>query len=262
MYWAPDRAERPKEGIVEIAGERRTLVLVPTYNEADGISELLDRALVSHPDLEILVIDDGSPDGTGKIAAERAAHESRIAVLHRSEKQGLGAAYVAGFKVGLERGFDLLIEMDADLSHDPADLPRLIAAAQDADLVIGSRYVRGGSVEGWSHARHTLSRSANLYSRIMLGIPVRDSTSGFRCYHRRVLDRLDLAAVSSEGYAFQIEMAFLSLRNGFRVVEIPITFRERSTGRSKMSRNIIVEGVRWVTRTGLKNLPRRILHRP
>lgn len=246
---------------MEIAEQRRTLVLVPTYNEAAGIDELLTRALAAHPGLEILVIDDGSPDGTGRLADLRAATEERVSVLHRSEKQGLGAAYVAGFRVGLERGFDLLIEMDADLSHDPADLPRLIAAAQDADLVIGSRYVRGGAVEGWSRARHTLSRTANLYSRLMLGIPVRDSTSGFRCFHRRVLESIDLEVVASEGYAFQIEMVFLALRSGFVVREIPITFRERSSGRSKMSKAIIVEGVRWVTRTGLSNLGRRFLHK-
>lgn len=246
---------------MEIAEERHTLVLVPTYNEAAGIDELLTRALAAHPGLEILVIDDGSPDGTGHLADVRAATEERVSVLHRSEKQGLGAAYVAGFRLGLERGFDLLIEMDADLSHDPADLTRLIAAAQEADLVIGSRYAGGGAVEGWSQARHTLSRTANLYSRLMLGIPVRDSTSGFRCFHRRVLESIDLGAVASEGYAFQIEMVFLALRSGFVVREIPITFRERSSGRSKMSGAIIVEGVRWVTRTGLNNLLRRILHK-
>ncbi len=251
-----------KEGMVaasEGSEERgpKTLVLVPTFNEAAGIELLLDRVLASHPTLEILVIDDDSPDGTGKIADERALADDRIQVLHRPSKKGLGKAYVAGFKLGLERGFDRLVEMDADLSHDPDDLPRLIEAAAGADLVIGSRYTKGGGVEGWSLARHVLSRSANAYSRTLLGFPVRDSTSGFRCYRREVLENLDLDTASSEGYAFQIEMAFRTWKKGFRVKEIPIVFRERSIGKSKMSGDIVVEGIRWVTKSGLMNLSRR-----
>ncbi|HEX2179241.1 MAG TPA: polyprenol monophosphomannose synthase [Actinomycetota bacterium] len=235
------------------------LVLVPTFNEADGIEQLLDRVLAAHPTLSVLVIDDGSPDGTGDIADKRAEADSRVEVLHRTSKQGLGKAYVAGFKLGLERGFDRLIEMDADLSHDPDDLPRLIAASAEADLVIGSRYTKNGGVEGWSRPRHLLSQCANLYSMVLLGFPIRDSTSGFRCYRREVLESLDLDGVSSQGYSFQIEMAFSSWRRGFRVAEVPIVFRERSSGKSKMSRDIVVEGVLWVTRAGLANLPRRLL---
>ena len=237
--------------------ELRTLVLVPTFNEAAGIDLLLDRALAAHPTLRVLVIDDGSPDGTGKIADDRALESDRVEVLHRTSKQGLGKAYVAGFKMGLERGFDRLIEMDADLSHDPSDLPRLIEASRTADLVIGSRYIDGGAVEGWSRGRHLLSRTANAYSRVLLGFPIRDSTSGFRCYRREVLESPDLDTASSEGYAFQIEMAFQAWRKGFRVQEIPIVFRERNTGKSKMSGDIVREGIIWVTRTGLVNLHRR-----
>lgn len=240
----------------------RVLLLVPTYNEAGGIDFLLDRALAAHPDLHILVIDDASPDGTGKIVADRALEEERIDVLHRTSKQGLGKAYVAGFMAGLEGGYDRLIEMDADLSHDPNDLPRLIEASERADLVIGSRYVPGGDVEGWSRRRHLLSRTANLYSQVLLGFPIHDSTSGFRCFRREVLESLDLEAASSEGYAFQIEMAFRSWKRGFRVAEIPIVFRERSSGKSKMSGDIVVEGIKWVTRTGLANLPSRFRRRP
>lgn len=239
----------------------RTLVLVPTYNEASGIDRLLDRTLAADPALSILVIDDGSPDGTGELADARARETDRIEVLHRSSKQGLGKAYVAGFKLGLERGFDLLIEMDADLSHDPDDLPALIAAAAEADLVIGSRYTEGGGVEGWSRPRHLLSQCANLYAMVLLGFPVRDSTSGFRCFRREVLETLDLDAVSSQGYSFQIEMCFSSWLRGYRVVEVPIVFRERSSGKSKMSRDIVVEGILWVTRAGLSNIPSRLSRR-
>jgi dolichol-phosphate mannosyltransferase len=239
----------------------RTLVLVPTYNEASGIGQLLDRALAADPTITILIIDDGSPDGTGEIADDRARDNERVEVLHRNSKQGLGKAYVNGFKLGLERGFDLLIEMDADLSHNPDDLPRLIAAAAESDLVIGSRYTKGGNVEGWSRPRHLLSQCANLYAKALLGFPIRDSTSGFRCFRREVLEDLDMDEVSSEGYSFQIEMAFSSWLRGFRIVEVPIVFRERSSGKSKMSRDIVVEGILWVTRAGLANLPRRLLRR-
>lgn len=226
------------------------------------IDHLLDRALAAHPSLHILVIDDGSPDGTGKLVADRALEEERLSVLHRASKQGLGRAYVAGFKAGLEGGYDRIIEMDADLSHDPGDLSRLITTADEADLVIGSRYVGGGGVEGWSHRRHLLSRTANLYSQILLGFPIRDSTSGFRCFRREVLESLDLEGASSEGYAFQIEMAFRTWQAGFRIKEVPIVFRERSSGKSKMSGKIVVEGIKWVTRTGLTSLPRRFRRRP
>jgi dolichol-phosphate mannosyltransferase len=242
-------------------GKARTLVMVPTFNEAAGIEALLDAVMAAHESLEVLVIDDGSPDGTGEVADKYAAGQERVRVLHRESKQGLGKAYVAGMKVGLEKGFDRMIEMDADLSHDPADLPRLIAASEKADLVIGSRYVEGGAVEGWSRGRHLLSRAGNAYSMVLLGFPIRDSTSGFRCYRRELVEALELEAVASGGYAFQIEMAFTAWKKGFRVREIPIVFKERSSGKSKMSNSIVREGIAWVTRSGLKNLPGRLLHR-
>lgn len=243
------------------AGGLRTLVMVPTFNEAAGIELLLERALAAHPTLEVLVIDDGSPDGTGEIADKFSERDPRVSVLHRDSKQGLGRAYVAGFRRGLERGFDRMVEMDADLSHDPDDLPRLIAASEGADLVIGSRYVQGGSVEGWSKGRHLLSRVANLYSMVMLGFPIHDSTSGFRCYRREVVESLNLDGIASGGYAFQIEMAYHAWRKGFRVAEVPIVFQERGSGQSKMSKAIVLEGISWVTRSGFAGLPFRIRRR-
>lgn len=239
------------------AGAGSTLVLVPTYNEAAGIETLLDQALAADPNLEILVVDDSSPDGTGEIVSKRAELEPRVRLLTRPAKRGLGRAYVAGFRVGLSEGYDRFIEMDADLSHDPQDLPRLISASSEAGLVIGSRYVEGGSVEGWSRGRHALSATANTYARVMLGHGIKDSTAGFRCYRREVLEALDLDSISSEGYAFQVEMAFRTRQAGFQVKEIPIAFHERSTGASKMSRQIVLEGMLWVTKTGLRNLHRR-----
>jgi dolichol-phosphate mannosyltransferase len=238
--------------------ERTILVVVPTYNEANGIETLLDQALASCDDLDILVVDDNSPDGTGEIVGKRAELEARVSLLSRPAKQGLGRAYVAGFHRGLAENYRLFIEMDADLSHDPSDLPRLIRAANDAHLVIGSRYVRGGSVEGWSRGRHALSAAANSYARIMLGHHIKDSTAGFRCYRREVLEALDLDSISSEGYAFQVEMAFRTRKAGFEVKEIPIAFRERSSGASKMSKQIVLEGMLWVTRTGIKNTLSRL----
>lgn len=235
----------------------RALLVIPTYNESAGISSLLNLVMETHPTLNVLVVDDASPDGTGALANDHAASNDRIDVLHRESKLGLGSAYIAGFKLGLEREFDLFLEMDADLSHDPADIPRLIEAASLADLAIGSRYVSGGAVVGWSAGRHLLSRSANTYARALLGFPIRDSTSGFRCYRREVLEAVGLGSVESEGYAFQIDLAYRAWRLGFDVVEIPITFRERSTGRSKMSRNIIMEGILSVTGWGLRDLPGR-----
>ena len=245
----------------EVSSEPRPLVVVPTYNESAGIDELLNRVLDVHPTLEVLVVDDASPDGTGRLVESRAAENDRIDVLHRDSKLGLGSAYIDGFQLGLERGFDLFLEMDADLSHDPDDVPRLIAAAGTADLAIGSRYVPGGGVRGWSPPRHLLSRCANAYAQVALGFPIRDSTSGFRCYRREVLEAVELKTVISEGYAFQIDLAFRAWKLGFEVVEIPIIFKERMTGRSKMSRDIIIEGAVSVTRWGLQDLPPRIRER-
>jgi dolichol-phosphate mannosyltransferase len=234
------------------------LLVVPTFNEVEGIDLLLDLALAADPNLEVLVVDDGSPDGTGELVAKRASVEPRLHLLSRPSKLGLGSAYVAGFRHGLSHGYQLFIEMDADLSHDPADLTRLIEASRYASLTIGSRYVEGGAVQGWSSARHLLSRCANSYARAMLGFPIRDSTSGFRCYRREVLEAVVLESVVSEGYAFQIDLAYRAWKLGFEVREIPITFKERRAGRSKMSGGIILEGVVRVTAWGLENMVRRL----
>jgi glycosyltransferase involved in cell wall biosynthesis len=219
----------------------RTCVLLPTYNEAGTIAEVVERVLASSPQAEVLVIDDNSPDGTGAIADGLAANEARVRVLHRSHKQGLGPAYLAGFADALAHGFDAMIEMDSDLSHDPADVPRLIAGADTSDLVIGSRYVTGGGTANWSRARELLSRGANVFARTALRFGLRDSTSGFRLYRREVLETLPLADIRSEGYGFQIEMAWRAWTLGFAITEIPIIFRERREGASKMSRSIVVE---------------------
>lgn len=240
---------------------RPALLVVPTYNEAEGIDHLLDRALATDPNLEVLVVDDGSPDGTGALVARRASSEERLHLLSRESKLGLGSAYLAGFRYGLAGGYQLFLEMDADLSHDPADITRLIEATRHAGLAIGSRYVEGGAIEGWSNSRHLLSLCANRYSRAMLGFPIRDSTSGFRCYRREVLEAVNLESINSEGYAFQIDLAYRAWKLGFDVVEIPITFKERSAGRSKMSTNIILEGVLRVTTWGIQSLLRRLRER-
>ena len=222
-------------------------LILPTYNEADNL-EALVRAVL--PQLEgtglahtVLVVDDGSPDGTGEIADRLAADLSPVRVLHRARKQGLGRAYLAGFELALDAGADLVMEMDADFSHDPRDVPRLIAAAGAADLVLGSRYVPGGGVENWGLSRRLLSRGGCAYARVLLGIPVRDLTGGFKCFNRRVLEAIDLAEVRADGYAFQIELTYRAVRAGFRVAEVPILFRERRDGASKMTARVTLEAV-------------------
>ncbi|MGZ4241779.1 MAG: polyprenol monophosphomannose synthase [Actinomycetota bacterium] len=230
----------------------RVLVVLPTYNEAGTVQEVIERILASTPEVDVLVADDNSPDGTGAIADAITAREPRVRVLHRPGKAGLGPAYVAGFRDGLARDYEALIEMDADLSHDPADVPRLIAAAQTADLVLGSRYAPGGGTRNWSKGRERLSRAGNTYARALLRIPVKDVTAGFRCYRREVLEALPLDQISSEGYGFQIEMAWRTWLMGFRVVEIPIVFTERREGVSKMSRAIVAEALRKVAVWGAK----------
>ena len=221
----------------------RATVCVPTYNERENL-EPMARALgeVLRPGDEVLVIDDNSPDGTGEIADRLAAELPYLRVLHRPEKQGIGPAYLDGFRDALARGAELVLEMDCDFSHDPKDVPRLIAAADDADLVLGSRYVRGGGVRNWGLLRRVISRGGSLYAQVLLGLRVRDLTGGFKCYRRAVLEGIDLDAVSSAGYAFQIETTYRSVRAGFRVVEVPITFVDREVGGSKMSRAIVLEG--------------------
>jgi dolichol-phosphate mannosyltransferase len=206
----------------------------------------------------VLVVDDNSPDGTGRLADELAAADPRVRVLHRAGKLGLGTAYVAGFGWALERGYDVVVEMDADGSHRAEDLPQLLAALTDADLVLGSRWVPGGSVLNWPMSRHLLSRGANTYTRIILGIPLRDATGGFRAYRAGLLEELGLDGVASQGYCFQVDMAWRAVRTGARVVEVPITFVERELGQSKMSRAIVVEALFSVTRWGIAERSRRL----
>ncbi|MEZ5966639.1 MAG: polyprenol monophosphomannose synthase [Planctomycetota bacterium] len=221
---------------------RRCLVVMPTYNERDNLERVV-ADILAYLATDVLVVDDGSPDGTGAIADRIAAGDPRVAVLHRQGKQGLGTAYIAGFRHAIAHGYDLVFEMDADFSHPPWDLPRLAAAARDAELVIGSRYVTGGSTVGWDFKRRMLSRGANFYARTVLGMATRDITAGFRCYQVAALARLDLEAVAAHGYAFQIEMAFRMARAGFRVLEVPIHFTDRRVGQSKMDGKIAREAL-------------------
>jgi dolichol-phosphate mannosyltransferase len=217
-------------------------LVLPTYNEADNLEPLVAAALANlPPDARVLVVDDNSPDGTGKIADRLAAADERVEVLHRPLKEGLGPAYLAGFRRALDAGAAFVLEMDSDFSHDPADLPRLLAAAADADLAIGSRYVGGGEVENWTPLRKAISRGGSVYARTVLGLSVQDLTGGFKCFRRQVLETIPLESVSSRGYAFQVEMTYLAVKAGFRVVEVPICFRERRAGASKMSGRIVAE---------------------
>ena len=222
-------------------------LILPTYNEAENIEALVRAALVQ---LErtgightILVVDDGSPDGTGLIAERLSEELAQVRVLHRPRKEGLGRAYLAGFAIALDAGAELVLEMDSDFSHDPADLPRLIAAADTADLVLGSRYVPGGGVTEWGSVRRLISRGGSAYARILLGVPVRDLTGGFKCFHRRVLEAIELEDVHADGYGFQIELTYKAVRAGFSVTEVPILFRERRVGSSKMTTRIALEAV-------------------
>ena len=219
----------------------RATVCLPTYTERENLEPML-RALGEHG-VRVLVIDDSSPDGTGQLADRLAAEHDRVEVLHRQEKQGLGPAYLAGFRRALADRADLILELDCDFSHDPDDVPRLIAGANDADLVLGSRYVSGGRIENWGLKRRFVSRAGSLYAQMLLWAPVRDLTGGFKCYRREVLERIDLDSVSSRGYAFQIETTYRALRAGFRVVELPITFADREAGSSKMSGPIVLEAI-------------------
>src|SRR2546430_8077174 len=219
----------------------RAVVCLPTYNERENLERMV-RALADE-DVDVLVIDDSSPDGTGEIADRLAGELPWVEVLHRPRKEGLGRAYVAGFRAALARGAELVLEMDCDFSHDPADVPRLIAAAGEADLVLGSRYVPGGHVQNWGSLRRFVSTAGSLYARVLLGVRVRDLTGGFKCYRRAVLEAIDLDALSSRGYAFQIETTYRAIRAGFRVLEVPITFVDREVGTSKMSGGIVLEAI-------------------
>jgi dolichol-phosphate mannosyltransferase len=234
----------------ENAHDLRVLVIIPTYNERDNIERIIERLHESVADAHVLVVDDGSPDGTGKVADAMAEADRRVHVLHRTAKAGLGAAYIAGFDWGLDAGYAVLVEMDADGSHAPEQLPRLLGALEHSDLVIGSRWIPGGAVINWPLRREVLSRGANVYTRMALGVPVRDATGGYRAYRREVLEAIDYAAVVSEGYCFQIDLVWRSLRGGYRVVEVPITFAERERGESKMSGSIVREAFVRVTEWG------------
>jgi len=227
----------------------RALVIVPTYNERENIRRLVDAVLRQDGRLEVLVVDDGSPDGTGQIVAELEAADSRVHLLERAKKMGLGTAYIAGFRWALERDYEYVLEMDADFSHDPAHLPQFLSAIQDADLVLGSRYQQGRvTVVNWPIARLLLSYSANLYARAVTGLPVWDATGGFKCFRRAVLESIDFSHVRSNGYAFQIEMSFRAWKRSFRIAEIPIVFVDRTEGTSKMSKSIVREAIWMVWR--------------
>jgi dolichol-phosphate mannosyltransferase len=223
----------------------RILVIIPTYNEARNLPQIVPAILRQDPRIEVLVVDDNSPDGTGRLADDLAAGNSRVHVLHRQAKEGLGRAYIAGFRWALEHQYQAVCEMDADFSHDPGFLPQMLTAADGADLVIGSRYATGVNVINWPISRLLLSLGANLYARVITGLPLSDSTSGFKCFRRQVLERIALDQVRSNGYAFQIEMNFRAWRKGFRLVEVPIIFHERVEGQSKMSKRIVREAI-WM----------------
>jgi len=222
----------------------RVWVIHPTYNEAENIEPLVEAVREQLPESRrVLIVDDDSPDGTGGIADRLAAEHDDVAVLHRAVKEGLGPAYIAGFREALAGGAELVIEMDADFSHDPAYLPQLLRAAEDADLVIGSRYVPGGGVADWGPVRRLISRGGSAYARAALGIEIRDLTGGFKCLRRQVLEAIDLDSIDSLGYAFQVEVTYRAIQAGFRVVEIPIVFRDRREGNSKMTKAIVAEAM-------------------
>jgi dolichol-phosphate mannosyltransferase len=229
------------------------LVAIPTYNEAQSVGKIVGRVRAAVPDAHVLVIDDGSPDGTGEIADRMAAVDDQVHVLHRTAKRGLGAAYVAGFRWALERGYGTVVEMDADGSHQPEELPRLLAALHHADLVLGSRYIAGGRVENWPRRREALSRGGNAYTRLLLGVALRDATGGYRAIRADALRSLDLDDVASQGYCFQVDLAWRAVQADLRVVEVPITFVEREEGRSKMSGAIVREALWRVTQWGIQH---------
>jgi dolichol-phosphate mannosyltransferase len=236
----------------------RVLVVVPTYNERVNIPLIVPAILGQDPRIQVLVVDDSSPDGTGELAEQLAAETPRVHVLHRRQKEGLGKAYIAGFRWALEHGYDLIFEMDADFSHDPRFLPTFLAEINDADLVIGSRYKTGVNVINWPISRLLLSLGANQYARLVTGLPLADSTGGFKCFRRQVLEAIPLERVRSNGYAFQIEMSYLAWKKGFRLKEIPIVFTDRVEGQSKMNRQIVREAVWMVWWLRLRSLGRAL----
>lgn len=227
----------------------KTLLIIPTYNEIENLPNLIEQVFSYLPETDILVVDDNSPDGTGQFADEMHAANPQVNVLHRAGKLGLGTAYIAGFKYAIEHVYDAAFEMDADFSHDPRYLPDFMKAIENADLVIGSRYIPGGATPNWSIVRRFISGGGNIFARFMLGIKVHDCTAGFRLYRREVLESINLDTVQSQGYAFQVEMANRVMRQGFRIVETPIVFMDRRVGKSKMSKSIVFEALGYVFRT-------------
>src|SRR5436190_15708394 len=233
----------------------KTLIIIPTYNEIENLRPLLDAIFSYVPETDVLIVDDNSPDGTGKLADEICEQNAHVHVMHRAGKLGLGTAYIAGFKYAVERGYDAAFEMDADFSHDPRYLPDFLKAIEHADLVIGSRYIPGGGTPNWSFLRRFISGGGNIFARFMLGIPVQDCTAGFRCYRRQVLESIDLDTIQSQGYAFQVEMAYRVMQQGFKIVETPIVFMDRRIGKSKMSRKIVIEAFIYVLRARFGKKP-------
>jgi len=245
-----------------VTGLGRLLVIIPTYDERENLAVIAGRLGAAVPGAHLLVVDDASPDGTGRLADELAAADERVQVLHRTVKAGLGAAYLAGFAWAAEQGYDVVVEMDADGSHAPEQLPRLLAALEYADLVIGSRWVPGGEVVNWPRTRELLSRGGNRYTRTVLGLPLADATGGYRAFRQPVLEELLQHPVASRGYCFQVDLAWQAWRAGYRVVEVPITFVERERGTSKMSRTIVAEALVRVTVWGLRSRRSRGARRP
>ncbi|WP_037570681.1 polyprenol monophosphomannose synthase [Phaeacidiphilus oryzae] len=244
----------------EPVGERsfadlgKILVIIPTYNEIENLPRITARVRAAVPEAHVLIADDNSPDGTGRLADELAAEDPNLQVMHRAGKEGLGAAYLAGFRWGLDRGYDVLVEMDADGSHQPEELPRLLTGLETgADLVLGSRWVTGGRVVNWPKSREVLSRGGSMYSRLALGVQLRDITGGYRAFRRATLEGLGMDEVASQGYCFQVDLAWRAVRKGYRVVEVPITFVERELGASKMSRSIVLEALGRVTVWGVRS---------
>ncbi|GAA5008093.1 polyprenol monophosphomannose synthase [Kitasatospora paranensis] len=229
----------------------RVLVIIPTYNEAENIERIVSRVRAAVPEAHVLVADDNSPDGTGDLADKLATDDAHVRVLHRKGKEGLGAAYLAGFRWGIDEGYAVLVEMDADGSHQPEELPRLLTALRGADLVLGSRWVPGGEVVNWPKSRLLISRGGSLYSRLMLGVPIKDVTGGYRAFRKETLLGLGMDEVASAGYCFQVDLAWRTVKAGFKVAEVPITFVEREHGASKMSRNIVFEALLRVTGWGI-----------
>ena len=237
----------------------KTLIIIPTYNEIDNLPPLLKEIFSYTPEIDVLIVDDNSPDGTGKLADEIHEQNTQVSVLHRAGKLGLGTAYIEGFKYAIEHAYDAAFEMDADFSHDPHFLPDFLKAIENADLVIGSRYIPGGDTPNWTMLRRLISGGGNIFARFMLGIPVHDCTAGYRCYRRKVLESIDLDTIQSQGYAFQIELAYRVMQHGFKIVETPIVFMDRRVGKSKMSRTIVIEGFTYVIKARFSKQPKQTI---